>query len=174
MERVYENPTNESVDFFVGTEVENTPAKGKLTLFVVGIQPIDKIIAAATVNKCEHVYFGANMSFPKLDVNDGTGWRVWEEMIRGVLGAGFWATLDIDVAQVEGLHESCLTEHNRFIPMISVKLPYVGLFNYNTTIKVDDKTFDATNPGVWCWSLHDLMSRDHFTDWSKYQEDKVI
>jgi len=38
-------PSDKSVDFFVGTEVENTPAKGKLTLFVVGIQPADKIIA---------------------------------------------------------------------------------------------------------------------------------
>lgn len=174
MERVYENPSDKSVDFFVGTEVENTPAKGKLTLFVVGIQPADMIIEEAKKHNIDHVYFGANMSFPKLDVNDGPGWRPWEEMIRGVLGAGLWTTLDIDVSCVEGLHESGLTENNRFIPMISVKIPYVGLFNYNTTIKVDDKTFDSTNPGVWCWSLHDLMSRDHFTDWSKYQEDKVL
>lgn len=174
MKRVYENPSDKSVDFFVGTEVENTPAKGKLTLFVVGIQLADKIIAKAKKHKIEHVYFGANMSFPKLDVNDGPGWQPWEDMIRSVLDAGLWTTLDIDVTCVEGLHESGLTEHNRFIPMISVKIPYVGLLNYNTTIKVDDKTFNATNPGVWCWSLHDLMSRDHFTDWSKYQNDKVL
>lgn len=174
MERVYENPSDKSVDFFIGTEVENTPAKGKKTLFVVGIQSAERIVAEARENGIDHIYFGANMSFPKLDTNDGPGWSPWETMIRYVLERGFWATLDIDVSCVEGLHESCLTEHNRFIPMISVKIPYVGLLNYNTTIKVDDKTFDATNPGVWCWSLHDLMSRDHFTDWSKYQEDKVL
>lgn len=182
MERVYENPTDKSVDFFVGTEVENTPAKGKLTLFVVGVHTPEKILDVInerkslldTTQHITHVYFGANMSFPKLDANDGPGWKPWEEMIMAVLGTGLWATLDIDVSCVEGLHESGLTENNRFIPMISVKVPYVGLFNYNTTIKVDDKTFDATNPGVWCWSLHDLMSRDHFTDWSKYQEDKVL
>ena len=32
------------VDFFTGTEVERTPAFGKKTLFVVGIQSIDSII----------------------------------------------------------------------------------------------------------------------------------
>ena len=174
MERVYETQPDQHVDFFVGTEVENTPAKGKLTLFVVGLQPADKIVEEARKHNINHVYFGANMSFPKLDTNDYEGWKAWEEMIRAVLGAGLWATLDIDVAQVEGLHDSGLTEHNRFIPMISVKLPYVGLFNYNTTIKIDDKTFDASNPGVWCWSLHELTDRRKFTDWSKYQEDKVL
>jgi hypothetical protein len=35
---------HEDVEFFKGTEVERTPAFGKKTLFVVGIQPIDSII----------------------------------------------------------------------------------------------------------------------------------
>ena len=36
-------PEHDNVDFFIGTEVEHTPAYGMLTLFVVGIQPIDRI-----------------------------------------------------------------------------------------------------------------------------------
>ena len=39
---------------------------------------------------------------------------------------------------------------------------------------IDDKDFDATNPGVWCHSLHDLMDREKFTDWGKYGLDKVL
>ena len=41
-------------------------------------------------------------------------------------------------------------------------------------LKIDDKDFKATNPGVWTHSLHDLMDRETFTDWTKYQLDKVI
>jgi hypothetical protein len=58
--------------------------------------------------------------------------------------------LILDVAQAEGLLESALVEFHNFIPMISVKLPYIKQFGYNATIKLDDKDFAATNPGVWC------------------------
>ena len=34
---------HENTDFFVGTEIEVTPAHDKPTLFVVGLQPVDII-----------------------------------------------------------------------------------------------------------------------------------
>ena len=95
-------------------------------------------------------------------------------MIKQVLDAGYMCTLDIDVACVEGLAESMLCENNNFIPMISVKIPYIRLLNYNATLKIDDKDFDATNPGVWCHSVHTLQKRSVFTDWSKYTKDESI
>ena len=58
--------------------------------------------------------------------------------------------------------------------MISVKLPYIQQLGYNAIIKLDDKDFKASNPGVWCHSLHDLMDREKFTDWSKYSLDKPL
>jgi hypothetical protein len=67
-----------------------------------------------------------------------------------------------------------MVEYNNFLPMISVKLPYLQLLGYNATIKLDDKDFAATNPGVWCHQLHDLKDRTKFTDWSKYTKDEVI
>ena len=82
--------------------------------------------------------------------------------------------MDIDVSQVEGLLESGLCEHYNFIPMISVKIPYIRQLGYNATIKLDDRDFAATNPGVWCHNLHDLQKRTKFTDWSKYSNDKTI
>jgi hypothetical protein len=169
-----DRPGYETTRFFIGTEVEHSPAYGMRTLFVIGINdPID-IIAAAQINECQHVYFGANQSFPNPDTKDGETWRPWERMIQTVLDSGAWCTLDLDVRSAEGLHESGLCENHRFIPMISVKLPYISLFNYNTTIKLDDKDFEATNPGVWCHSLHELKNRAVFTDWSKYSQDEVI
>ena len=167
-------PEHDGADFFVGTEVEHSPAYGMRTLFVVGVQDTAKIVGMAQKNNCEHIYFGANQSFTNPDINNVDEWNRWEAMIGGCLMHGAWCTLDVDVSAATGLIEGSLTEHSRFIPMISVKLPYAKLYNYNTTIKIDDKDFEATNPGVWCHSLHDLQNRSVFTDWSKYSQDKVI
>jgi hypothetical protein len=168
---------HEAVSFFVGTEVEHTPAHGQLTLFVVGTHD-PQIIEAVLANynqSVTHIYFGANQSFPALDKNDADDWRDWEWMIRTCLEhISNYCTLDLDVAQAEGLLESSLVEFHNFIPMISVKLPYIRQFGYNATIKLDDKDFAATNPGVWCHSLHNLQKREVFTDWSKYIQDKII
>jgi hypothetical protein len=163
---------HENARFFYGTEVEHTPALGKKTLFVVGVQSVDDI--AANVQGCEHIYFGANQSFPNIDTNHYVEWSQWENMISYFLQKGYLCTLDVDAKCVEGLLESGLTEDHNFIPMISVKLPYIKLLGYNATLKLDDKDFAATNPGVWCHSIHELQNRDHFTDWSKYTKDETL
>jgi hypothetical protein len=165
------NPTT-GAQFFTGTEVEHTPAYGMKTLFVVGVQDVDDI--AANLNGAEHIYFGANMSFPKLEINDRLGWDAWEGMIKFFLNKGYLCTLDVDVACTEALVEGGLCEYNNFIPMISVKVPYAQLLGYNATIKLDDKGFNKTNPGVWCHSLHQLQNRAVFTDWSKYTKDETL
>ena len=171
---------HENTEFFVGTEIENSPAHGKPTLFVVGLQPVDIIrwrLEEANSKRREpiqHVYFGANMSFPNPPIDDAMTWSKWENMILPFLNQGIWCTLDLDVSAVEGLLEGSLTEQALFIPMISVKIPYIKQLGYNATIKLDDKDFAATNPGVWCHSIHDLMSRDRFTSWDLYTKDETL
>ena len=176
MKRDYATGVNQNVEYFVGTEIERTPAFGLRTLFVVGVKAPKDIIKLATKNKCEHIYFGANQSFPILDRNDADGWEPWEKMIQACLDADYWCTLDFDVACAEGLLESSLVEYRRFIPQISVKLPYLTQLGYNATIKIDDKDFDATNPGVWCHSLRSLTLTDanSFTGWDEYGNDTII
>ena len=162
-----------NIKFFTGTEVEHTPAFGKKTLFVVGLQSATDV--QDQLVDCEHIYFGANMSFPSsIRTNDAVFWTPWEQMIQHFLDQGYQCTLDIDVSQVEGLLESGLCEQNNFIPMISVKIPYIRQLGYNATVKIDDKDFAATNPGVWCHSLHNLQKRSVFTDWSKYTKDTIL
>ena len=163
---------HEDVAFFTGTEVEHTPAFGKKTLFVVGVHSKTDIFQH--MQGSEHIYFGANQSFPNLHINDANAWSDWENMIQPFLALGYLCTLDIDVGCVEGLLESSLIEYHNFIPMISVKLPYIRQLGYNATLKLDDKDFAATNPGVWCHSIHDLQNWDRFTGWSKYTKDKTL
>jgi len=167
-----EREGHDNVSFFTGIEVEHTPAYGKKTLFVVGVQTIEDIaLNLSRADSIEHIYFGANQSFPNLDVNDYAAWTHWQKMIMPFLDKGYFCTLDIDVSRVEGLAESGLCEHNTFIPMLSVKMPYIRLLNYNATLKIDDVDFDSTNPGVWCHSVHSLMDRKAFTDWTQYTKD---
>jgi hypothetical protein len=174
MKRDYTSGVAEDVTFFIGTEIERTPAFGMRTLFVVGVHDEQIIIGLAKNNDCKHIYFGANQSFPPLQVNDSAGWKPWEDMIKGCINADLWCTLDFDVAQAEGLLESGLTEYRRFIPQVSVKLPYLNQLGYNATIKIDDKDFEATNPGVWCIPLNKLTQQEYFTDWDQYGKDEVI
>ena len=163
---------HEEVSFFHGIEVEHTPAHNMPTLFVVGLQDMDAV--SHYLQGRQHIYFGANHSFPKLQPNDADGWKAWEDMIEVFLEHGYLCTLDIDVSCVEGLLESSLLEKRNFIPMISVKLPYIQQLGYNATIKLDDNDFDATNPGVWCHSVHALMDRSKFTSWNQYTKDQTV
>ena len=161
---------HENTNFFIGTEVERTPAFGMRTLFVVGTHTVEEIELMVGVLNAEHIFFGANHSFNPV----GDEWIEWESMISHFLHKGMLCTLDIPVALSEEFLESVLIEHNNFIPQLRVPMPYIKQWNYNTMIKLDDRDFAATNPGVWCHRLHDLMSRDTFTDWQDYKGDKKL
>ena len=157
------------VEFFVGTEVEHSPAYGLRTLFVVGVHPWETVKQKAFQHRCRHIYFGANQSFePMLE---------WETMVLGALHdkrSNRLVTLDFDVSDTEWVLSSGLVEHSNFLPMVSVKMPYINQLGYNATLKIDDKDFDATNPGVWCHSVHSLMDRKVFTDWTEYTQDETL
>jgi hypothetical protein len=164
----------QAVVYFTGYEVEHTICFGKFTLFVVGTPPVEEILNKAKAAGVEHIYFGTSQSFPDISVNDADIWKEWQDIIKACLNAEYWCTLDLDVRQAEGLIESRLCEYDRFVPMISVKIPYIQQFNYNTTVKLDDRTWGATNSGVWTHQLHELMSKEKYTYWDQYTNDKNI
>ena len=171
MKRDYTTGESDDVQFFIGTEVEHTPAFGLKTLFVTGVHPIEEI--ALNLQGCRHIFFGANHSYnPKF--NDYNDWKQWDDMIEFFLKKDYLCSLDIPIILAEEFLESGLSEYNNLIPQIRIPLPYIKLWNYNTMIKIDDKDFKATNPGVWSHSLHTLMDRSKFTDWDQYKNDEVI
>jgi len=171
MKRDYTTGVEEDINFFVGTEVEHTPAYGMKTLFVTGLQSNADIQSRALAHKCNHIFFGANHSFDPKDYDEH---KRWEEMIMLFLKSDYLCSLDIPMNQVEEFHESGYCEYDNFIPQIRVPIPYIRLWNYNTMLKIDDKDFKATNPGVWSHSLHTLMDRSKFTDWAQYKNDEAL
>ena len=179
MKRDYASGQSETAVFFTGIEVEHTPAFGMRTLFVTDVQPIQEIQDwLDDFNSYEdrskhigHIFFGANHSFHP---ENNLEWQRWETMIQVFLDKGYWCSLDIPISHSEEFLENGLNECVNFIPQIRIPLPYIKLWNYNTMIKIDDKDFKATNPGVWSHSLHTLMDRSKFTDWSQYQNDEIV
>jgi len=165
--------------YFVGIEVEKTLAFGKKTLFVNGMLDPEEVVTIATEKGIEHVYLGANQSF-WLDNKDASGvatpeqFRGWGDLFNTLRKAGLWITLDYDVKYHRWVLQQGFNEYNKFISMISVKLPNIENLNYNACIKLDDTDFNATNPGVWVQPVHSLKDQSVYTDWSKYKNDKEI
>ncbi len=170
MKRKYSNTKEETnqFDFFTGFEVEGTPAKNKFTLFIVGLQPVKKIEEFLKDPTITHIYFGANQSFDDKNITS------WISLIKYFLDNDYWCSLDFDAKFLSTIALDDLICYNKFIPIISCKIPNANSMGYNAVVKIDDIGYEATNPGVWCWQLHDLKDHQKFTHWSAYKNDSVI
>ncbi len=171
--------------FFTGVEVEHTVAYGLDTLFIVGTPSIDEInneihrVSSEPYStlynnrkpfNLKHLYFGTSQSYKHIDA-------VTAERFKNLINyyltqTDYWVTLDFDVADIVRVQEAGFCEHNRFIPMISVKIPDIRLLNYHATLKLDDTMWGHSNPGVWTHHLQSLLSKVVYTDWSAYKGDK--
>ena len=161
----------QKITYFIGDEVEHTICYGMKTLFIIDTPPLKDIMARLQANGIRHAYFGTSQSFnPKTQDQ----YKSWNDVILPLLEKDYWVTLDFDVCHVEGVIQSGYCEYNRFVPMISCKIPRIRQLNYNTTLKVDDKTWGATNSGVWSVPLNALMQRQYYTHWDQYTNDTVI
>lgn len=173
MQRSYSTGIAKDVTYFIGYEVEKTPAFGMKTLFVTGLQPIEEIKEQLRYKEINHIFFGANHSYNH-DPLDHDTFSKWDLMIIHFLELGYMCTLDIPLSLVEEFNDGGLNEYDNFIPQIRIPIPYIKLWNYNTMLKIDDKGFNESNPGVWCHSLHYLMDRSVFTPWPDYNNDQII
>jgi hypothetical protein len=171
MKRDYTDGVSEQVELFTGREVEETPAYGLKTLFVVGIHSPLVLIDRARELDCTHIYLGANQSF---NPSERDHWEDWDDMISVLLDEGWLVTLDYDHMYHSKVIDMGYNEESNFISQISVKIPHIDALNYNACIKIDDTDFKATNPGVWVHRVHDLKSPSNFTDWREYTKDKPI
>lgn len=167
-----------SSSLYVGICQEHSPARGLQTLFINGIETID-IIAGHLYQReraCEHIYLGAANSFDPGDWKSGdyTKSDAWDGFIKSVLSLGVLTTLCFDVKHTEWILEGGYAEDNNFIPMVSVKIPYIEQLRYNAVIKIDDIGFNKSNPGLWCHNIYDLMDRNKFTNWKYGREVRKI
>ena len=170
MKRDYVDGVSEDIVFFVGKEVEKTKTKGMKTLFVVGLQRTATIVRHAEKNNCKHIYFGANHSFKTL---------VGEEVIplanqlKYFLDHDYWVTFDTSpTPRFQDFID--LLSYKKFSIIYGLRMDNVKKLKGNIVIKIDDADYNATNPGVWCWSVRDMINEKHFTEWKEYTKDKII
>ncbi len=174
---------HEGVTFFVGNEIEQTPAFNKKTLFVVGLQNTETIEKLAKEHNVKHVFLSANRSFDSIDKVNGeykvgyTNVVDWETQIQHLLDSGYMVSLDYPAHKhamvLDALNKNIWQSRN-FVPVLSVAVPNVNTSNPNLTIKIDDINFGATNPGVWCLNHNEVTDSNRFTSWSEYGDDVVI
>lgn len=171
MKREYSSGTHDNVHFFVGKEVEKTPAYGLLTLFVVGLhrpETIEKYLK----NNITHIFFGANHSFSLH--NEVSNLVRWEEVIQYFLQKNYVCTLDIPITDVDLISKGSLFNYENFIPQIRISLPNIKKWPTNSMIKIDDVGFNETNPGVWCHNLENFLTDLEFTSWNDYLSDQIF
>jgi hypothetical protein len=95
-------------------------------------------------------------------------------MMRDLLDRDFSVTLDFGIEYMEKVTASGLMKYEKFVPMISAKIPNIYKLNKNTTLKIDDITWGLTNSGVWSKNLKEITDNMHYTDWEEYVGDTVI
>lgn len=170
MERDYKDGVKDNANFFVGTEVEKTATEGMHTLFVVGLRKTNKVIKLAEKNKCKHIYFGANHSYKVLD---GQEISAIAYQLKYFLDRDYHVTVDINPSyRFENI--SKLLTYPKFTIVYGLTMDNIMDMKGNVVIKLDDQDFKATNPGIWCWSVRDMIDDKHFTDWSEYGDDEII
>jgi hypothetical protein len=174
--RDYQNKVSPTdVTFFIGNNEDNSITKGFNTLFIIGVPDIEEIARVLTQYNGEeevtHIYFGAEQSFKVSTYEDMSEWI---PVIQHFLTLDYWCTLDLDLSLLNFIHETELSSWNQFVPVISVKIPYISDLGYNAIVKIDDSDFNHSNVGVWCHRTHDLMSYDKYTPWGKYADDVVV
>jgi|ETNvirenome_6_85_1030632.scaffolds.fasta_scaffold22902_4 hypothetical protein len=189
-------------NYFIGKEVELSPAHGLKTLFVKTETSMDAptILATANIKACDHIYLGAGQSFmtntlygsryvPVSETDnhgktlqilqgDSLKFENFDSFPMGIHWlletTNYWVTLDFDVMYLDLITSWNLFKYEKFIPMISVKLPSLHSLNKHAIIKLDDNiNFNgATNNGVWCHNLQSLAKRKGLTKWAEYVDDK--
>ena len=170
MKRDYAEGIKENIAFFIGKEVEQTKTKGMKTLFVVGLQRHNVISKYAEKNKCKHIYFGANHSFKTLA---GDEVQSIYNQLKYFLNKGYWVTFDTSpTPRFEDIHK--LLSNKKFTIVYGLRMDNVKKMKGNIVIKIDDADFKATNPGVWCWTVNDMIDKKHFTHWEEYGKDKIV
>lgn len=168
---------HENVEFFLGPEVEHTPAYGKRTLFVVGFQELDAILTKAREHKVTHIFVGANHSFDPAEIVKAKAGEGWQTIVAGLLDRGYFVTVDYEAHK----HRDALQifshgvwQSRQFVPLLSVRIPKVETSSLNLTVKIDDVDFQATNEGVWCLNYREVTDSNRFTPWTEYTQDQVL
>jgi hypothetical protein len=161
--------SNKEVSVFTGLEIEHTLAYGKQTLFLAtNSLSTDEILELAVLNNCEAIYYGANRTF---QYNIET--HLFQ--MKKLLDNGYYVTIDYPYADHEKIKKrfALIWNEPKFIPFCSIIFKD-SVDDKQLHFKIDDVTFQYSNPGVWTMSMKDFKDKAGFTGWDQYKKDEII
>ena len=172
MKRDYDTGVKDDVQYFTGIEIENTKFAGLKTLFIVGCQPIDDIVAKASEAEVEHIFFGANHSW-----GEYTPAQYWN--IRRLQQLGYKITVDCSYADAIKLCYELKNWSSDILDNLciiaQVQLPHIEqLESVGAYIKIDDVDFKYSNSGVWVAPCNYYTNPANKTSWDEYGKDSVL
>lgn len=177
MQRDYKDQTDVSgVKAFIGKEIERTHAYGLHTLFLdpSHLSNDEMIILIAETEGIEHVYLNAN-HYP---IEDDLVFARYLDVLLYCESNTKIKAVTIEIQKPDKLEKflPILDRFNKILFNVSIKIPHVESYAHRIAIKIDDSDFKATNPGVWCHLVDDLIyhAEHAFTPWDHYKNDKVI
>lgn len=180
MNRDYEGLTTDRVSHFIGREVENTPAYGLETLFIVPDgKSTDEIIQIIKKHESEveNVYLNANHFMIEDDIihpGFGIDWHAIFKHIENCSYIKFFTIEIFDQNSIQQIHP-LLDKYQKLIINVSIQIPFAEKHRQRISLKIDDVTFKATNPGVWSCVITDIMAHSYtFTPWEQYKKDRII
>jgi hypothetical protein len=150
--------------FYIGPEVNQTPAFSKRTLFVEDFQDTKIIESTAREYKTPHISLAAKNTF-SLEYD-------WNAQLTALLDRGFMVTLEYPVE----LHSRLIMDLSRgvlqsrnFVPLPCVNVMSMSTLNPNLTLKIDDQSGE----GVWAMHYHQIMDSNRYTAASEFQMEEV-
>ncbi len=150
--------------FYIGPEVNQTPAFSKRTLFVEDFQDTKVIESTAREYKTPHISLAAKNTF-SLEYE-------WNSQLTALLDRGFMVTLEYPAE----LHSRLMLDLSRsvmqsrnFVPLPRVDIKGMSTLNPNLTLKIDDESGD----GVWAMHYHQIMDSNRYTASSEFQMEPV-
>ena len=114
------------------------------------------------------IYFGANRTFMYNHVTQIA------QMMK-FLDNGYYVTIDYPYQLHSEVKKrfSSIWNREKFIPFCSIIFAD-SEEDDNLCIKIDDKDFNKTNPGVWTMTMNNFKQSSGFTSWKEYKQDQPI
>ena len=165
-----------SVQLFVGTLAERSPAQGAKTLFVVGGPPAHEIIRAAAEHRVAHVFIGANHARnerierfhpPALD---------WVRLVGEFLNRQLGVTLEYPPERHGEVLELFARFFDRkgFIAQLVVPLPPAMPNASAFSVKLEQFFGKAHERGVWVWPASQLRADHRYTQYLDRPDDEIV
>lgn len=115
-----------------------------------------------------HIIFGIDNSFQIPEAHIGFDYNIidrWESLFEDIMKEDYWITLEFDPKYVNVVHEMNVSDYQRFIPIVNVKIPYIQALGYNACVKIDSDNWGEENPGIWLHRAHSLVDPKNFHEW---------